>query len=388
MATYKVLQDIEAEDKFLGPLTLKQFILAGVTFVSAYMSFFFLSKKLWFLVIPLLPVMLVSGFLAFPWGRDQPTEVWLLAKLRFMLKPRRRIWDQSGMQELVTITAPKNIEQQFTGNDLSQTEVKSRLKALANTIDSRGWAVKNVNVNLYAEPDYGSTSVQQPSDRLVEASSLVQEVPNVDVQAADDMMDERNNPTAQHLNQMISASTQAHRQETLQQLQDIRDHKKPQKHAHDAKKDSPKSEPPADYWFMNQPQPKPGSVPKDFATFPSQTVQPGSQDNDSPTAGPLTADEQQLLKKVHEHENDEPLAYGHTPVIEPIGEHHKSHAKHTSTAHHSKRKTAKPTITQTPDPAILNLANNDDLTVATIARQANKKQEPEPPKGEVVISLR
>lgn len=25
MATYKVLQDIEAEDKLLGPLTLKQF---------------------------------------------------------------------------------------------------------------------------------------------------------------------------------------------------------------------------------------------------------------------------------------------------------------------------------------------------------------------------
>ncbi len=31
MATYKVLQDIEAEDKLLGPLTLKQFIFAVVT---------------------------------------------------------------------------------------------------------------------------------------------------------------------------------------------------------------------------------------------------------------------------------------------------------------------------------------------------------------------
>ncbi|MGH7158305.1 MAG: PrgI family mobile element protein [Candidatus Saccharimonadales bacterium] len=30
MATYKVIQDIEAEDKILGPLTLRQFIYAGV----------------------------------------------------------------------------------------------------------------------------------------------------------------------------------------------------------------------------------------------------------------------------------------------------------------------------------------------------------------------
>ena len=97
MATYKVLQDIEAEDKFVGPLTLKQFILAGVTFVCAYLCFFFLSKHLWVLTIPILPVMLFSGF-GLAMGRDQPTEVWLLAKLRFMLKPRRRIWDQSGMQ--------------------------------------------------------------------------------------------------------------------------------------------------------------------------------------------------------------------------------------------------------------------------------------------------
>src|SRR5476651_1493159 len=148
MATYKVLQDIEAEDKFVGPLTLKQFIFAGIAFVCAYLSFFFLTKHAWILVIPLLPVMVTTGFLAFPWGRDQPTEIWLLAKIRFFLKPKRRIWNQSGVEQLVTITVPKRTEPEYVGSNLSQTEVRSRLKALASTIDSRGWAIKNVNVNL------------------------------------------------------------------------------------------------------------------------------------------------------------------------------------------------------------------------------------------------
>jgi hypothetical protein len=41
------------------------------------------------------------------------------------------------------------------------------------------------------------------------------------------------------------------------------------------------------------------------------------------------------------------------------------------------------------DPAILSLANNNDLNVSTIARQANKaKHGEEPPQDEVVVSLR
>lgn len=42
-------------------------------------------------------------------------------------------------------------------------------------------------------------------------------------------------------------------------------------------------------------------------------------------------------------------------------------------------------VTQAPDPAILQLASNDDLDVATLARQANKHKEEL--RDEVVISL-
>ena len=145
MATYKVLQDIEAEDKLLGPLTLKQFIFAIITVVLIFVAFM-LAKANIFLAIPWLIPIAFFGFMASPIGRDQPNDVWLAARIRFLIKPRKRIWDQSGMTELVTITAPKKITRQLV-DDMNASEVRSRLGALANTMDSRGWALKNVAIN-------------------------------------------------------------------------------------------------------------------------------------------------------------------------------------------------------------------------------------------------
>lgn len=397
MATYKVLQDIEAEDKFVGPLTLKQFILACITVVAGWLCFFLITKHLWFLTLPILPVMLFAAFLAIPWGRDQPTETWLLAKVRFFLKPRNRIWDQSGIQELVTITAPKRTEQQFTGDNLSQIEVKSRLRALADTIDSHGWAIKNVNVNMFTQPGYGI--VNQSTDRLVDASTLVKEVPSVDIQASEDMLDERNNPTAQHLDQMITASSSARREGALQQIQDVRDHSGSKKPAKSKAQSQAENKLPADFWFMNELPPV--AKPKDYTTFTAApAVQPGSDsDDDTGTASssPLTDEEQKLLDRRHKEADRPPVQYGNTHIIEPLGKQkkHKSHgkakaktSKHAPATHHKAAQPSKPTVTQTPDPAILSFAKDNNLSVGTIAHEINQKREPESPEGEVIVPLR
>ncbi len=373
MATYKVLQDIEAEDKFVGPLTLKQFILAGITFVFGYLCFFLLSRHLWVLTLPILPVIFATGFLAFPWGRDQPTEIWLLAKVRFFLKPRRRIWDQTGMQELVTITAPKHIEQ-YTSDNLSQIEVKSRLHALADTLDSRGWAVKNVNVNLFTQP---SATAGIESDRLIDLSNFAREVPSVDVQASDDILDEKNNPTAQHLNQMINESSQAHRQAAIDNLHEVRRPKSTHRQGHK------KNGAPPDFWFMHQ-SPS-GQSPKGYATFDdTHTITPGA-DDPSQQAGQqqLTPAEESLLKKLNDQGVQHAAAYGQTKVIQPISKQKPKKSSPKQTANRGNSTSGKAI-----NPGILDLANNDDLTVATIARQANKKSGPEPPSNEVVIPLR
>src|SRR5690606_31847173 len=125
MATYKVIQDIEAEDKLIGPFGIRQFIYLIIVAVSLFVGFQ-LAMVAWFLVLPLLPHTLFFALLALPFGGQQPTETWLLAKIRFAMKPRVRVWDQSGIKDLVTITVPKKIEKILV-KDMSQHEVRSRL---------------------------------------------------------------------------------------------------------------------------------------------------------------------------------------------------------------------------------------------------------------------
>src|SRR5205085_1456504 len=103
----KVLQDIEAEDKLVGPLSLRQLIYACVAAASLYICFLAYSRGAAFMIVFFLPIAAGCGFFAFPWKGEQPTEIWALARLRFMVKPRTRIWNQDGMKDVVTITAPR-----------------------------------------------------------------------------------------------------------------------------------------------------------------------------------------------------------------------------------------------------------------------------------------
>jgi hypothetical protein len=394
MATYKVLQDIEAEDKILGPLTLRQFIYALITAALLYICFICISQKVPFLLAIFLPPAIFTGFFAFPFGRDQPTEVWAVARIRFLFKPRRRIWDQSGVKELVTITAPKKIEAPRT-NGLSQNEVQSRLQALAQTIDSRGWATKNVNVNLYDSSGLVGAST---SDRLIGADNMPQQVPNYDVYASDDMLDEVNNPIAQQFTHLINDTEQARRQQLIEEM-----------NAPEPAQPAPAA-PSADYWFLNQPA-TPAGLPASQAMFDgSQVVHPGvGVDQSGQPSADLPADDEAALSAQLKAKNipTSQLYHSHIRTIQPLGSQASSQAVSDQMAGGQALPTAfsvpdgsqspmagatgNPAFVpgaQPPDPAILELASNNDLNVATLAREAYKAKNPDgPPQDEVVISL-
>jgi hypothetical protein len=90
MANYKVIQDIEAEDKLVGPLTLRQFIYAAIAAICAYLSFIAIARGFWEILIILGPPMLFTGFFAFPWGRDQSTDPFLYNVAQAALGPEWR----------------------------------------------------------------------------------------------------------------------------------------------------------------------------------------------------------------------------------------------------------------------------------------------------------
>lgn len=359
MATYKLIQDIEAEDHILGPLTLRQFIFALIAAFLLYICFISLAKHVPVLLALFLPPALFCVFFAFPWGGDQPTEQWALAKLRFWFKPRRRIWNQSGIKELVTITAPKKVERVLTDN-LSQTEVKSRLQALANTIDSRGWAIKHIDAVGYVPQQFGVDS-----DRLINIPD-VQEVPAAE--QAEDIMDAKSSPLARQFDNMISQSTRDYRQRLIDQL------RQPVPQAAAA---APAAAQASQQWFMNH-NPVPAAP---APSIPAAATVPAAASLSSAAAEPEITSLPQRSRSI-------PKEYGNLRTLQPLGSNQDASAASTPPIQDDPQVSddASTAVTASSDPAILSLSKNNDLNVATLAREAQRAKGGNS-QNEVVISL-
>ncbi len=207
MSTYKVIQDIEAEDHIIGPFSLRQFVYLLISLFFGYISVIIMLKGAVYFDILFIPFVLFFGFLAFPFIKDQPTEVWALAKIRFLAKPRKRLWNQTGIKNNVTITVPKKINKQLTKN-LDNNEVKNRLKRLSETIDSRGWVIKNID-----GPILQFDKDDQDADRLIMPTK---EVPDeTDLDNKFDILDSDANPTASKIDSMITETEYNHRQRLI-----------------------------------------------------------------------------------------------------------------------------------------------------------------------------
>ncbi len=144
MAVYKVPQDVEADDKLIGPFSFRQFVYLIIVTLAIAIAWGLAQLFLPLAIIPL-PIIIVFGALALPLRKDQPMEVYMAAILSFYMKPRRRTWDADGIESLIEITVPKIIEVQRT-KDLSQNEAQRRLSYLAEIVDSQGWAVRGPGV--------------------------------------------------------------------------------------------------------------------------------------------------------------------------------------------------------------------------------------------------
>lgn len=425
MAVYKVIQDIEAEDKLLGPLTLKQFIFATIAVGFGFVAFMVVSKTgAIYLAIPFLPFIAGFGVLAAPLSKDQPTDLWLAARIRFFIKPRKRIWDQSGIKELVTITVPKKEIKQLTDN-LSQGEVKSRLNALADTLDSRGWAVKNVALNMYSNPSY-AYAYDGGQERLIGPSSLPRAVDEVNITNTDDILDTNYNPTAQHFEEMMEVSTANHKAQAVAnmkatistqantQIPTNASQSIPQASAQPIQTytaqtpDGENFEVPIpdntqvtdqpsdnDYWFMNQPSTGNPSAEPDSVMFNDQTVKPGTQtttddsnDDDGVDDDQNDIQEKELLEHIRADKKITAKANPHHKVVktpEQLAYEEKARqevekAEKTIEAEKAQAVTAK------QNPVNIELARSDDLSVETISKLANRK--PKKANGEVVVNLR
>ena len=303
MAVYKVPQDVEAEDKLLGPFSFRQFIYLVVAVLGGGLAYFLGTIFIGLVIIPL-PISIIFLVLALPLKKDQPMEVYAAAILSFYLKPRRKLWEPDGILTMVEFTNDGPIDKEYSP-DITFNEARQRISYLSNLVDSNGEIIRTqgiANPSLQADVSAESTQVEDIHD--------------------DDAM------INQKFDAMINRHNQARREQILENLSN----------GHTGAENNQQS----------APQPIPDFIPQDQALqfAPQFTPQPHFM---PPQPG---------LQSIPPESTQSP-----------------------SNDYHFN-----------PSPDIINLANNNDLSVQTLATEAkkitdrNKKLLGE--EEEVVISLR
>jgi len=300
MATYKVPQDVEADDKLIGPFSFRQFVYLIIVALAVALAWGLSNIFIGLAIIPL-PIILLFGALALPLRKDQPMEIYLAAIISYYIKPHKRLWDPDGVDSLIEITVPKIVEVQRSKN-ISQADAEQRFSYLAGIVDSGGWAIRGTGAQ--ASP---STTIN--NDIFLEA------------QSAEDVFSD-NTMVAQSFNVMMSKESDRMRQEAIDRMR--------------------------------------------------QTLV--APDPVTPVFNPYPDIQQTVIQPV-----DDPLHSTNQPVVSPVAMPDPIPVPQT----------APTTSDNVVSAGIMNLANNPDISIETLAREAHRLQEKENDMSEeVVISLR
>lgn len=97
MLQYKIPQNVELEDKIVGPLTMKQLVICGTGGGLGYVLYLTLAKT-YFMEVWLPPIAiigLITLAIAFLEIRGIKFVKWILLMIEAMINPNHRVWDKS-----------------------------------------------------------------------------------------------------------------------------------------------------------------------------------------------------------------------------------------------------------------------------------------------------
>ena len=209
MGTYKVPQNVEAEDKILGPLSLKQFIYALIGLGWGFLTFAILKSVLFLWIIIGVPPTLFMLGLGLYQREDQPLEVYVVAIAQFFARPRQRFWSKEPISEVFRLEPPPPKEEPVKRDP---REVHSQLQQLAELVDTRGWSMKEPE--LQEQPE--EAQVVDLKDRIgVEAfNPPLAPVTTPTVTTEDDILSDQTQ-AAQNLNVLIENTVKSVRAEAV-----------------------------------------------------------------------------------------------------------------------------------------------------------------------------
>jgi hypothetical protein len=210
MSQYKVPQNVEAEDKILGPLTLKQFIYAVIGLAYGFLMFALFQKLIFIWIIIGLPPMLFMLALGLYQREDQPLETYVLAVLQFFVRPRVRIWQKEPIAEVFRVEPPPP-KPEYIKRD--PREVRSQLAQLADLVDTRGWSAKEPELQ-----DPEEVPVVDMADRIETAPAQTPNAPTRERMTLDDDMLADHSQAAQNLNILIENTVKSVREEAVTKM--------------------------------------------------------------------------------------------------------------------------------------------------------------------------
>lgn len=137
---FKVPQDVQREDRIVGPLTFRQLVICGIGFTLAYTVFTIVGRD-YELITALIPVGLITIItivFAFANPLDLPFERWILFLLESKILPRKRFWlkgtgDPSRMSYIPPVISAKPVPQK-KDTELSK---KKSLEELSKILDKK-----------------------------------------------------------------------------------------------------------------------------------------------------------------------------------------------------------------------------------------------------------
>ena len=132
---FQVPQNIEMEDKIVGPLTLIQFLYLIFGGIVVYLLFLG-TKGSWIFWLFGTPIALIALALTFLKIQDQSLSYFIKAGLIYLSRPKVRIWQRHGLVLPVVQNIPKKTK---TAAPLPKKKIeKSELEKLAYALDTQG----------------------------------------------------------------------------------------------------------------------------------------------------------------------------------------------------------------------------------------------------------
>ncbi|MBR3236671.1 PrgI family protein [Candidatus Saccharibacteria bacterium] len=345
MAQYKVPQDVEADDKLLGPFSFRQFVyllIAGGCIALA-VALFQLFPLL--AIIPILPALFFM-VLALPLKKDQPMETYLAAIVSYYLKPRTRIWVPGQKESTIKIGAPKVVDE-TRARDITGEEATHRLSFLADIVDTEGQAIKN-NLNRVNDQLVAEANATTDMFETMHFDNLESTIAKDENARHEEVMKEMREAIRKNENEPAPAKNEAVDNNVLLE---------------ENKQDSTTGDVSSEEQKVEEQDAKPEEVKLEDAK--PEEARPEKLEPDETKLEPQPAEEKEVDKPKEEKvEKSE----------KPVENHDEKNEVKSEKVKEIKAK-----------PSIIELANNADFSVATIAKEANRIKERD--EGEVFISL-